>query len=178
MEDSTRVYVLKSTQDLIDEKLNVFVAETLVGFDDLAEVGFHQFRYHVDLVESFQTLWSENSLNGKHVFMVQQTHDFEFSQGTEGKNFMLKSFLDLLNCHKLLFFLRFIFCGDNDSICTRADGVDNFVLVRKLETGPEHFVGLETMASGCVGGADRLNFLLPVILLHVFSDFRLSVDHT
>jgi hypothetical protein len=34
------------------------------------------------------------------------------------------------------------------------------------------------MASGRVGGTYGLNFLLSVILLHFFSDFRLGVDHT
>ena len=43
MKNSTRVYVLESPQDLVNEKLDVFIAEALVGLDDLAEVGFHQF---------------------------------------------------------------------------------------------------------------------------------------
>jgi hypothetical protein len=79
MENSARVYVLKSAQDLVNEKLDVFIAEALIGLDDLAEVGFHQFGYHVDLVKEFETLRSENRLDRKHVFMVEQSHDFEFS---------------------------------------------------------------------------------------------------
>lgn len=79
MENSARVYVLKSAQDLVNEKLDVFIAEALIRLYDLAEVGFHQFGYHVDLVKEFETLRSENRLDRKHVFMVEQTHDFEFS---------------------------------------------------------------------------------------------------
>ena len=79
MENSARVYVLKSAQYLVNEKLDVFIAEALIGLDDLAEVGFHQLGYHVDLVKEFETLRSENRLDRKHVFMVEQTHDFEFS---------------------------------------------------------------------------------------------------
>lgn len=79
MENSARVYVLKSAQDLVNEKLDVFIAEALIRLDDLAEVGFHQFGYHVDLVKEFETLRSENRLDRKHVFMVEQSHDFEFS---------------------------------------------------------------------------------------------------
>jgi len=63
MQDTARVNVLETTQDLVNEKLDMLVTKALVGLDYLAQVRFHQFGHDVNLVEVFNTLWLENSFN-------------------------------------------------------------------------------------------------------------------
>jgi len=63
MQNAARVYVLETTQDLVNEKLDVLVTKALVGLDYLAQVRFHKFGYHVNLVEVFETFRLQNRLN-------------------------------------------------------------------------------------------------------------------
>ena len=45
MDDVGRVQVLKCSQHLVDEILNVLDLKLLLGADDTVEIGFHQFTY-------------------------------------------------------------------------------------------------------------------------------------
>ena len=51
MEDATGVDVLQASQNLVDEELDVFVRERLVGLNDLSQVRFHELRDHIDLLK-------------------------------------------------------------------------------------------------------------------------------
>ena len=56
MDDVGRVHVLEASQDLVDEELDVVVAEVLRTLDDRGEVGVHQVGHHVQVVEGLARL--------------------------------------------------------------------------------------------------------------------------
>jgi len=82
---------------LVDEKLDVFVADGLGRLDDLTEIGLHQVGYNIDLIECLQRLGLQNVLDSQDVVVVQQSHDLQLAQGSECKNFVFKRFLNLLD---------------------------------------------------------------------------------
>ena len=51
MENVASVEVLESSENLIEEELDVLVCENLVAFDDLGEISFQQFGDHVNIIE-------------------------------------------------------------------------------------------------------------------------------
>lgn len=55
MNDSRTVYVLQAAQDLVDEELDMLVRQAL-GADDVVQVGAHQVRHQVDLLERFERI--------------------------------------------------------------------------------------------------------------------------
>lgn len=56
MQDATRVNVLEASKNLVEEELNVLIAQHLVRLDDLGQVSFHEIGYHVQFVELLQRL--------------------------------------------------------------------------------------------------------------------------
>uniref|UniRef100_A0A182M113 Uncharacterized protein n=1 Tax=Anopheles culicifacies TaxID=139723 RepID=A0A182M113_9DIPT len=65
------VYVLETAQDLIHEKLDVLVRQAL-GADDVVQVGAHQVRDQVDLLERFERIvpGMEHIQQANYVFVV------------------------------------------------------------------------------------------------------------
>ena len=57
MQDSARVHILESSQNLIEEELDVLVAQSLVGLNDLRQICLHEVSHYVQLVEFSQRLW-------------------------------------------------------------------------------------------------------------------------
>ena len=51
MQDSARVHILESSQNLIEEELDVLVAQSLVGLNDLGQICLHEVSHYVELVE-------------------------------------------------------------------------------------------------------------------------------
>ena len=56
MQDSARVHILEPTQNLIEEELDVLVAQCLVRLNNLRQIGLHEVRHYVKLVEVGQRL--------------------------------------------------------------------------------------------------------------------------
>ena len=63
MQNTTRVDVLEPTQDLVEEELDVFIAESLVRFDDLSQICLHKVRDNIKFVEVLQGLWLQDALD-------------------------------------------------------------------------------------------------------------------
>ena len=78
MIDSSRVNVLKTSENLIQEKLNVIIGQRLVGLDNLGEICLHQFGNNINLIETSSVLWLQDSLNAEHIFMVKQSLYLQF----------------------------------------------------------------------------------------------------
>ena len=51
------VNVLKTSENLVQEKLNVIIGQRLVGLDNLGEICLHQFRNNINLIETCSVLW-------------------------------------------------------------------------------------------------------------------------
>jgi len=54
VKNARRVEVLKATQDLVEEELDVLFRQGLVGFNYLGEVSFHEFSHNVEFVQFLQ----------------------------------------------------------------------------------------------------------------------------
>lgn len=62
--------ILKTPQNLVKEKLNMLLRKWLVTFNNLREIGFHQFVYNINLLKLF-TIWRlENSFDIDDVIMI------------------------------------------------------------------------------------------------------------
>ena len=48
--------VLEASKNLVEEELNVLIAQHLVRLDDLGQVSFYEIGYHVQFVELLQRL--------------------------------------------------------------------------------------------------------------------------
>ena len=48
--------VLEASKNLVEEELNMLIAQHLVRLDDLGQVSFHEIGYHVQFVELLQRL--------------------------------------------------------------------------------------------------------------------------
>lgn len=72
MKDSCTVDVLHAPQELVHEESDVVDAQLLVGFDDAAQVSFHQVENHINFVELLQTLGLNDSFDVDNVVMLQQ----------------------------------------------------------------------------------------------------------
>jgi len=77
------VDILESSENLVEEKLNVVVCELLVGLNDLSQISFHQLAYHIDFVETFTVLGFQNALNSQNVFVLKKTLNFKFTIGSQ-----------------------------------------------------------------------------------------------
>ena len=138
MQNSTRVDIFEAAQNLVEEKLDVLVTERLMRLDNLGQVGFHQVRNHIQFVESFETWRLQDHFNSQHVFMVEQTHYFEFSQRAQRENLVLKGLLYFLDGYQVvLCVVRGVPSCHDHSIGALTDRVNNFVLFGERETRSE-----------------------------------------
>lgn len=130
MQDATRVNVLKAPQNLVQEELNVLVAEHLIRFNDLGQVGFHQIRHDVQLIEVLERPWLENAFDREHVFVVEESHDFQLAQRPQSKHFVLESLLNFFDSNQVLTFVfnRVILCRHHYAICARPHRFQDIVL--------------------------------------------------
>lgn len=129
MEDTARVDVLKASQNLVQEELNVLVAEHLIGFNDLSQVGFHQVRHDVQLIEILQRTWLQNAFDREHVFVVEESHDFQLAQRPQRENLVLESLFDFFDGNQVLSFVlnRVILGSHHHAIRARAHRLQNIV---------------------------------------------------
>jgi hypothetical protein len=51
MDDVSRMHVLQTSEDLINEKLNMAVAKRLWALYDRSQISVHQFRDDIDVIE-------------------------------------------------------------------------------------------------------------------------------
>mmetsp|Transcript_17459 Transcript_17459/g.23554 ORF Transcript_17459/g.23554 Transcript_17459/m.23554 type:complete len:332 (+) Transcript_17459:378-1373(+) len=118
MKNSARVNVLEPAQDLVQEKLDVLVAEHLIRFDNLGKVSLHQVRNYVQLVELLQRLWLQDALDRKHVLVGEQAHDLELTERAQSENFVLERFFNFFDCDQvvILIFNSVVFGSHDDTV--------------------------------------------------------------
>ena len=129
--------VFEAAQYLINEELDVLVADRLVWFDYLTQVRLHQLRHHVDVVKVSEGVWLEDAFDRKNIRMVQQSHYFQLTECSQRKYFMFEGLINFFNGYEArlaLSCVHFVFCSDNHSVCARANQLNNLVGVGDLET--------------------------------------------
>ena len=114
MEDSCRLDVLLSPQNLISEKLVVLIGEFLFRFNEVPEVSFHEFVHYVYISELLSGNRELNGFDGNHIIVVEQAEDFKFSQSPFGEGRMFESFLNLF--YGYLFSRDVVVSFTNDSV--------------------------------------------------------------
>jgi len=64
--------------------------------------------------------------------MIKQPHDLQFTQRSLGENLVLKDFFHLFYCDVavLTSILSLVLSGNNNTVGTRANDIDNLVLSR------------------------------------------------
>jgi hypothetical protein len=66
--------------------------------------------------------------------MVEQSHNFEFSESAQSEDLVFESFFDFLDGDQvILVIFRLVFRSDNYTVSTRANRVNNFVPLGKFE---------------------------------------------
>ena len=71
MQNSARVNVLEASQDLVQKIFDVSVAEELVRFDHLGQIGLHQVEHHINFVKIFVVDRFQNRPNFEDLIVVQ-----------------------------------------------------------------------------------------------------------
>ena len=67
--------ILESSQDLIEEKLDVIVGQWLIGLNDLRKIRLHQLGHYVNLIKTRPVFWLQNTLDAQDVLVVEQSLD-------------------------------------------------------------------------------------------------------
>ena len=67
--------------------------------------------------------------------MVQQSHNFELAECSKRKHLMLESFFNFFDGHKIIVFIFYgrVLGRDDDTVGTRANWIDDFILDWQLE---------------------------------------------
>jgi hypothetical protein len=66
--------------------------------------------------------------------MVEQSHNFEFSESAQSEDLVFESFFDFLDSDQvILVIFRLVFRSDNYTVSTRTNRVNNFVSLGKFE---------------------------------------------
>ena len=95
------VNVLKTSENLVQEKLNVIIGQRLVGLNNLGEIRLHQFGNYINLIETRSILWAQNSLDTQDVFVVQESLDLQFPVRSQREDPMLEGLDNLFDGHKI-----------------------------------------------------------------------------
>ena len=81
MDNVGRVKELESTQNLINEVLNVLSEQLLTRSNNTTEIGLHQFAHQVDIAEYFALLgYVDDVEQAEDVLMHQVLHDYNLAQ--------------------------------------------------------------------------------------------------
>ena len=72
--------IFKAPQNLVEEKLVVFVCQSLIRLDNLGEVTFHEICHHIQFVKTLQIFGQQDSFGSENVLVVQKSHNLELSQ--------------------------------------------------------------------------------------------------
>jgi hypothetical protein len=89
--------VLTPAQNLVDEKLYVFVAKLLVGFYDACKVGVHELTDYVYLSHVKLRFRELNCLHCQYIRIIKKTHYLELPQCALRVDRMVKGLLDFLD---------------------------------------------------------------------------------
>lgn len=65
------MYILEASEYLIDEELDVFVADGLTRLDDLWQVCFHELRDYIDVLKALDRFWFEQTLDWKNIVVAE-----------------------------------------------------------------------------------------------------------
>lgn len=97
MDNLCGVDVLESSQQLVEEKLVVFLSEGLLALDDLCKVSIHHFGNDVNVLELFSGLGQNDSLDVDDILVFEKLEKPQFSESPFGENFVFEGFVDLFD---------------------------------------------------------------------------------
>ena len=140
---------LQASEDLVEEKLDVVIGEGLVTFYDLGEIGLHQFIYNIDFFESRSTWWFKNCFDSYDVVVLQQPHDFKFSESSLSKHFVFKCFFNFLNSYQVIvgIICLDILCSHHHSVGSRPNWINDFISFIDFKSGSEDHVDISVSVS-------------------------------
>jgi hypothetical protein len=64
------VDILKPSQDLVHEELDMIIRKGLIRLDDLGKIGLHKLAHYIDFFEVLSRARLEDSLNSNDVVML------------------------------------------------------------------------------------------------------------
>lgn len=89
-------------EDLVDEVLDVLVRELVLGVDDLVQICLHEVEDYVNIFKRVtDRTWSEIH-KPTDIFVLEVAKEFYLTQDAFAIDQVLKSTLDLLDCHFLV----------------------------------------------------------------------------
>ena len=145
----------------------MIVGEGLIGLDNLSEVCLHQLRHHVNLIIILGIFWQQNPLDVQYVLVLQESLDLQFSVCPQREHSVFKGFDDLLDCYQVCLALLLVdfkvLGGDDNSVGSRVDGVDDLVALLDLEFGAQDDVGVRVLVGIVFFLDDLLLFRLLVL---------------
>lgn len=75
------VDIFETTQDLVDEVLDVIDGERLLAVDDAMQVRLHQILHDVNIFEVVRMWWRRNDVDyPNHILVRKLLHQFDLSQ--------------------------------------------------------------------------------------------------
>ena len=147
----------------------------MIRFDNLRQVGLHELRHNVNLIETRSVLRTQNSLNAKDVLVVQQSLDLQFPVCSQRKHAVLECLHDFFDCYEVrlaavLWQLR-VLGGHDDAVGSLTNRIDNLVTPVDFEFGVDDhvlvhgFISVLVIRQLCYLGL--LFFLAILIALHI-----------
>jgi len=97
----TSMYVLESTKKLVQEKLVMFRGEVIIQLDHLMEIGLHELKNNIDILELPPRRREHDVLNLNYVWVTKQPKELDLPQNARGIRDVLKHIIDLLDSNPL-----------------------------------------------------------------------------
>ena len=102
MNDSGRMNIFETSEQLVEEEFVVFFIEGLIRFNDGSQICIHHFRDYVYIFEFLSRFGQNDSVNVDYIFMSKELQKSKFSECSFGKNFMLECFIYFFDGNQVL----------------------------------------------------------------------------
>ena len=71
MQDTCRMNIFQPSEELVQEKLNMFISQWLSALDNSPQICLHQITHYVNIRELLSTLWLQYSPYPQYILMLQ-----------------------------------------------------------------------------------------------------------